>query len=144
MIRKKSISFKRLSIVLLVLVVLGIVVAGIITASIFLYDMCGSRELPAIISPDGKYSVNVSDMTCPTTPFSGEVYINKLKNRSIIPFLNRKYVFNYRGVVHNVDVTWLDSNTLKIVYRNCKRISKQNTKWNEINIVYDNQCQNED
>jgi hypothetical protein len=103
MIKKYGISFRKLSIILLILVVLGYIVAAITVISRFIDQTCAYQKLPEVISLDGTYTVKVTDMTCPTTQFRTDVQIFKLKNKSIIPLLNKSDVFAFNGVVYNVE-----------------------------------------
>ena len=125
----------------LLLILLPLIfIALIVVTFLFTSNSCKKRETQMVPSPDNRYLVNTNDMNChATVPYIGDVVLYKV---SIIklPWISYRSVFGFNGTIDDVLAEWVDENTLKITYKNCKEIYGQDYSWKDINIVYENRC----
>jgi len=109
--------------------------------------LCEEGRGPEIVSPDGRFAVEIVKRNCgATTPFRTRIV---LKDRSlpwILPYWFREEtIVEYTSTLEAVEVTWTDPHpltnvpTLLVVYQapgDVNRIERQKSQWHGVGITY--------
>lgn len=107
----------------------------------------GTKDSNKVLSPDGKYSVQVVGIDGGAT--TGHTTVVSIVNEKSFfknfDFLNiwmgdKTGAFAISGVKSSVKIVWVNNRTLKITYVDCKKIEDKNKSWKDIKIIYEGQC----
>lgn len=142
---KKQIFTKKL-IFLIASILIGLIGTMLLINNFFI-DTKYSNKL---YSPNKQYYVQVVEKNAgATTAYYSVVRVvnaeSAFSNLGILSAWsgNRRGVFAYDGTSDSVQITWIDNNTLKIIYSNCQDINGQDNAWKNLKIVYDKRCEEE-
>jgi hypothetical protein len=95
-----------------------------------------------IVSPDGSLVVipKVDTGGGATTAFKTDIMIYKIKKSPSDFLILPKDLFAYKGTPDSIKPEWVDNQTLKITFTDCRSIYGYENTWRNINIIYDSQC----
>jgi hypothetical protein len=120
--------------------------AGLLGAAHLLtLDMCGNRVVAEIRSPDGRHKAVEFERDCgATTDFSTQVSVIKSNKQlgsdsvgnAFTADSNHGSVTVHGAGVMELDVRWLNSNTLQIEYPAGARVFSRNSKVGDVSIQY--------
>ena len=109
--------------------------------TLLLLPPCERRYASKISSPSNQYNAFVGDSNChSTTPYIANVKVSELLLGFTIPYITEKAIFSYRGTINDVDIAWINQTTLKISYKDCREIYRQDDSWKGIKIIYEERC----
>lgn len=129
--------------IIIIILGVGIVVVG--AAHLLTLDMCGNRVVAEIASPDGRLKAVEFERDCgATTDFSTQVSVIKSNKRlasdsagnAFSADSNHGLVPVHAAGVMEIDIQWVNGNTLQIGYPAGARVFSRQSKVGDVSVQY--------